>query len=50
MLREVHGAAQVFDVTTFGWTAALNVAALATITALGKGLLAPVLPEMASSL
>lgn len=33
-------AAHVFDVTTFGWTAALNVAALATITALGKGLLA----------
>ena len=33
-------AAQIFDVTTFGWTAALNVAALATITALGKGLLA----------
>jgi hypothetical protein len=33
-------AAQVFDMTKFGWTAALNVAALATITALGKGLLA----------
>jgi hypothetical protein len=33
-------AAEVFNVMTFGWTAALNVAALATITALGKGLLA----------
>lgn len=33
-------AAKVFDVTTFHWTAALNVAAVATITALGKGLLA----------
>jgi peptidoglycan biosynthesis protein MviN/MurJ (putative lipid II flippase) len=33
-------AAGVFDVTTFNWTTAINVAALATITALGKGLLA----------
>jgi hypothetical protein len=33
-------AAEVFDVTTFSWTAALNLAALATITAFGKGLLA----------
>lgn len=33
-------AAQVFDVMTFGWTATLNVAAVATMTALGKGLLA----------
>ena len=33
-------AAGVFDVTTFNWTTALNVAALATLTALGKGLLA----------
>jgi hypothetical protein len=33
-------AAGVFDVTTFDWTTALNVAFLATITAFGKGLLA----------
>lgn len=33
-------AARVFDMTTFHWTAALNLAALATIAALGKGLLA----------
>jgi hypothetical protein len=33
-------AARVFDMTTFHWTAALNLAALATISALGKGLLA----------
>jgi hypothetical protein len=30
----------VFDITTFHWSTALNVAFLATITALGKGLLA----------
>jgi hypothetical protein len=30
----------VFDITTFDWTTALNVALLATITALGKSLLA----------
>jgi len=30
----------VFDITTFHWNTALNVAFLATITALGKGLLA----------
>jgi amino acid transporter len=29
-----------FDITTFDWTAALNVAGLAVITALGKGMLA----------
>jgi hypothetical protein len=33
-------ASGVFDITKFDWTAALNVAVLATITALGKGLLA----------
>jgi hypothetical protein len=33
-------AGKVLDVTSFHWTAALNVAALATIAALGKGLLA----------
>jgi len=33
-------AASVFDVTTFNWDAALNVAFIATVTALGKGLLA----------
>ncbi len=33
-------ASRVFDMTTFHWTAALNLAALATIGALGKGLLA----------
>ena len=33
-------AAKVFDVTQFDWTSALNVAFLATVTALGKGLLA----------
>ncbi|MCU7723065.1 hypothetical protein ODJ79_05005 [Actinoplanes sp. KI2] len=33
-------AAKVFDLTTFHWSAALNVAVLATLTALGKGLLA----------
>lgn len=33
-------AASVFDVTAFDWTAALNVAFLATLSALGKGLLA----------
>jgi len=30
----------VFDITRFNWTTALNVAILATLTALGKGLLA----------
>jgi hypothetical protein len=34
------GAAKVFDVTTFHWGTALNIAALATLGALGKGLLA----------
>ncbi len=33
-------AASVFDITKFGWVAALNVAALATVSALAKGLLA----------
>jgi hypothetical protein len=33
-------AGKLLDVTSFHWTAALNVAALATIAALGKGLLA----------
>jgi hypothetical protein len=33
-------ATQVFNVTTFHWTAALNVATVATLTAVGKGLLA----------
>ncbi|WP_328469456.1 hypothetical protein OHA21_01890 [Actinoplanes sp. NBC_00393] len=32
--------AGVFDVTTFDWGSAFNVAALATLAALGKGLLA----------
>ena len=33
-------AAGVFDVTKFNWTTALNIAFVATLTALGKGLLA----------
>ena len=33
-------AAHPFDILTFSWTTALNVAAIATLTALGKGLLA----------
>jgi hypothetical protein len=33
-------AAKVFDVMTFNWTNALNIAALATLGALGKSLLA----------
>jgi len=33
-------ASGVFDVTAFNWTTALNVAVLATLTALAKGLLA----------
>lgn len=33
-------AAGLFDVTTFHWATALNVAVLATLSALGKGLLA----------
>jgi len=33
-------AAGVFDITKFNWTTALNIAILATLTALGKGLLA----------
>jgi hypothetical protein len=33
-------AAGIFDVTTFDWGAALNVAVLATLAGLGKGLLA----------
>lgn len=33
-------AAGVFDVTAFNWESALNVAVIATVTALGKGLLA----------
>lgn len=32
--------ASVFNIATFNWTNALNVAAVATLTALGKGLLA----------
>ena len=32
--------AGVFDITTFDWGAALNVAVLATLAALGKGMLA----------
>ena len=39
-LAASFAAANVFDVTTFHWTTALNVAFLATISALGKGLLA----------
>jgi hypothetical protein len=39
-LSASFAAAKVFDVTTFHWATALNVAALATLTALGKGLLA----------
>jgi hypothetical protein len=39
-LAAAFAAANVFDVTTFHWTTALNVAFLATISALGKGLLA----------
>lgn len=42
-------AAGVFDVTTFDWDAALNVAFLATITALGKGLLAREKPAPAGT-
>jgi hypothetical protein len=33
-------AAKVFDLTTFHWSATLNVAVLSTLAALGKGLLA----------
>jgi hypothetical protein len=33
-------ASSAFDITTFHWSSALNVAAIATIGALGKGLLA----------
>jgi hypothetical protein len=33
-------AAKVFDISTFHWSGALNIAALATLGALGKGLLA----------
>ena len=39
-LSASFAAAKVFDVTTFHWSAALNVAVLATLAALGKGLLA----------
>jgi hypothetical protein len=39
-LAASFAATKVFDVTTFHWTAALNIAGLATLTALGKGLLA----------
>lgn len=33
-------ASKIFDVTTFHWSSALNIATLATLSALGKGLLA----------
>jgi hypothetical protein len=33
-------AAHPFDIHTFDWATALNIAALAVLTALGKGLLA----------
>ena len=39
-LSASFAAAKIFDVTTFHWTAAINVAVLATLAALGKGLLA----------
>ena len=39
-LAASFSAGKLFDVTTFHWSAALNVAALATLSALGKGLLA----------
>ncbi|HEY2793566.1 MAG TPA: hypothetical protein VGJ28_14475 [Micromonosporaceae bacterium] len=39
-LAASFSASKVFDVTAFHWSAALNVAALATLSALGKGLLA----------
>jgi len=39
-LSASFAAAKVFDVTSFHWSAAFNVAVLATLTALGKGLLA----------
>ena len=39
-LSASFAAAKVFDVTAFHWSTALNVAALATLAALGKGLLA----------
>jgi len=39
-LAASFSAGKVLDVTTFHWSAALNVAALATLSALGKGLLA----------
>lgn len=39
-LAASFAAAKVFNLMTFHWTAALNVAALATLAALGKGLLA----------
>lgn len=42
-------AAGVFDVTAFHWDAAINVAVIATITALGKGLLARERPVPAAT-
>jgi hypothetical protein len=39
-LSASFAAAKVFDIATFHWSAALNVAVLATLAALGKGLLA----------
>jgi hypothetical protein len=42
-------AADVFNVIEFDWDSALNVAALATITALGKGLLARERPTPAKA-
>lgn len=42
-------AGSVFNVTTFEWESALNVAVLATITALGKGLLARERPTPAGT-
>jgi len=39
-LSASFAAAKIFDVTMFHWSAALNVAVLATLAALGKGLLA----------
>jgi hypothetical protein len=51
-LAASFSAAKVFDITTFHWSAALNVAALATLSALGKGLLArgsAVVPGLAAA-
>jgi hypothetical protein len=48
-LAASFAAANVFNVTTFHWTAALNVAFLATLSALAKGILARATPAPANA-